>query len=91
MMIMPLIAIAMSMLLILLLCVGDPKRRRATGLSGRSHGRSVRWILAGATLLPGICFAVGGDAAAFLIWFGGCAVAGWLIALTFRRAQGDRA
>jgi hypothetical protein len=91
MMVMPLIAIAISTLLILLLCIGDPKRRRAAGLSAKSHGRTIRWMLTGAALLPGAFFGGSGDAAAFLMWFGGCAVMGWLIALAFRGGLRDRA
>ncbi|CAN5198079.1 hypothetical protein BH10PSE12_BH10PSE12_36430 [soil metagenome] len=79
-----LIAIALSAILIVILCVGDPKRRRAAGRTGRNgpaQSPELRRILAAAACLPGLYCALTGDAAAFLIWLGGCGVIGWLLVL----------
>ncbi len=76
-----LVAIVLSATLILLLALGDPKRRRTAGAAGGAQGTTVRRLLAAASLLPGIACIANGDAAAFLIWFGGCAVAGWFVTL----------
>lgn len=80
-----LVAIALSAILIIILCVGDPKRRRAAGRTGRNAGPAqspkLRRILAAAACLPGLYCALTGDAAAFLIWLGGCGVIGWLLVL----------
>lgn len=77
------LSIALSAALLVILCRGDPKRRRSTGMAGRMQGVAMRRLLTAASLLPGIGHAVGGDAAAFLIWLGGYAVAGWLVTLAF--------
>lgn len=77
-------ATALSVTLLILLAFGDPKRRRAAGLYG-GHGRAKRYCYAAATLLPGVLLALTGNAAMWLIWFGGCAVAGWLITLWLGR------
>jgi len=73
-------ATAASVAFILLLALGDPKRRRAAGLSD-GHGRGKRYLYVLGAVLPGLPIALTGDAAMWLIWFGGCAVAGWLTAL----------
>ena len=80
-------AIAFSVAMIVLLCRGDPKRRRAAHLPGEGHARPMRRLLAVAVLAPGLCLAVLGDTAAFLIWLGSCAVAGWLVTLWAWRRQ----
>jgi len=74
-------SLAFSIAVMILLCHGDPKRRRAAHQPGAAHGVSMRRLLAVAGLLPGLVLAGTGDAAAFLIWLGGCAVGGWLVAL----------
>lgn len=76
-------AVAFTAALVALLCLGDPKRRRAYGRQGRSHSNAMRRALVIAALMPGAAYALAGDAAAFFIWFGGSSVAGWCIALLF--------
>ena len=73
-------ATAASILFIALLALGDPKRRRANALPN-SHAKAKRYAYLIGAILPGMLIAISGDAAMWLIWFGGCAVAGWLIAL----------
>lgn len=73
-------AIVVSVALIALLWRGDPKRRRTAGLRGIGHGPVKRRALAAMALLPGIGLATTGDSSSFLVWFGACAVAGWLMA-----------
>lgn len=82
-------AIAVSVVMIALICRGDPKRRRAAHLSGDGHGRPLRWVLVLTVLAPGLYLAARGDAAAFLIWLGSCAVAGWLVTLWAWRRQAE--
>jgi hypothetical protein len=82
-------AIAISAILLFALCLGDPKRRRARGLPGTRQPPIARRLLALAATVPGIACIGLGDAAAFLVWLGGCGIAGWLIALGFGR-RGDR-
>lgn len=74
-------ATAVSAALILWLCLGDPKRRRALRLAGEGQGASTRRLIAAAACLPGLLCILLGDAAAFLIWLGGSGAAGWLIAM----------
>ncbi|MEJ7933766.1 hypothetical protein WG907_05765 [Sphingobium sp. AN558] len=79
-------ALALSTACILAVALGDPKRRRSARLSGNGHRPAQRRLLTVCALLPGL-FCIGhGDPSAFLIWLGGCAVAGWLIAIAFSRA-----
>jgi hypothetical protein len=91
-------AVVLSSILIVILCMGDPKRRRAArnGGAGRGKDRSgehdvrLRRILATSASLPGIYLGLAGDASAFLTWLGACGVVGWLLtlALGFRRESG---
>lgn len=73
-------AIFVSGGLILMLGLGDPKRRRAARMQA-GHGVTSRRLITVAALLPGMAFLSHGDAAAFLLWLGGVAVAGWAITL----------
>lgn len=83
MMVMLLVASIFSASVLLLLCIGDPKRRRSARLPGKAQGTTARRLLVAASLLPGIGYALGGDAANFLLWLGAYAVVGWLITLSF--------
>jgi hypothetical protein len=71
---------AFSIALIGLLWRGDPKRRRVAGLPKLTDTSNKRRLMTAALLLPGVALAAAGDSAAFMIWFGSCAVGGWLIA-----------
>lgn len=77
----PLVTIAFSMAMIIWLSQGDPKRRRTARVPGNGHSRMLRRLLVIAILLPGLYLALRGDAAAFLMWLGSCAVGGWLVTL----------
>lgn len=74
-------SLATSSALIALLCLNDPKRRRALGLPGAPNNSARRRLMVCAAILPGLILAIAGDAAAFLLWLGGCAVTGWLITM----------
>jgi hypothetical protein len=76
-------ALALSVALLAMLCVGDPKRRRTAGLRDDATGRGMRRLLAVGSVLPGVALALAGDAAAFMIWIGGYAVFGWWFANLF--------
>lgn len=73
-------AILFSASVVLLLGLGDPKRRRSAR-AGAGHSAILRQLLSLLALLPGMAFLVHSDAAAFLLWLGGAAVAGWVVAL----------
>ena len=73
-------AILISATLILLLGLGDPKRRRAAR-QGEGQGSPLRRLLAVGAFLPGLTFILFSDAAAILLWLGGTAVAGWVVTL----------
>jgi hypothetical protein len=81
-------AIAVSALLLAILCRGDPKRRRSARLTGEGSSRATRWMLGLAACLPGVACLLSGNTAAFLVWMGGTGIAGWLVALVFH--HGDR-
>lgn len=83
---MPFAAIVITTVLILLLAVGDPKRRRSARLSGEGQSRSLRRGLVAIACLPGAFLAVMGDAAGFMMWLGGAAVAGWFVALALAQS-----
>lgn len=76
-------AIAFSTIFIILLCSGDPKRRRSARLPGAGRGKTTRRLLVALLCLPGLAFVLIGDAAAFLTWLGACAVLGWLVTIGF--------
>jgi hypothetical protein len=77
------IAITLSAMPILALCLGDPKRRRALGHKSPGMAPGRRRLLAATACLPGLVCALLGDAAAFLMWLGGCALLGWGVAAYF--------
>jgi hypothetical protein len=83
-------AIAVSAALIVVLCVGDPKRRRVAGAAGWRLSTAARRSLAIAALVPGLLCALNGDAAGFLMWLGGCVLAGWGAALGVRALTAAR-
>lgn len=72
-------ALAISAVPITLLCLGDPKRRRAAG-DRDGMGTGQRRLLAAGACVPGLACALMGDSAAFLMWLGGCALVGWTLA-----------
>lgn len=78
-----LLALLFSTVLITVLCAQDPKRRRSAGTRGRVQDKGQRRALAAALCLPGLVFALRGDAAAFMMWLGGTAVIGWFVAQVF--------
>lgn len=75
-----LVALALSTVAIVLLCLGDPKRRRAVGGKDGGMASGQRRMLVAAACVPGAFCALLGDAAAFLMWLGGCALVGWILA-----------
>jgi hypothetical protein len=80
------IAILVSAIPILILCIGDPKRRRAAGLKDSGFGPDTRQRqrLSIAACLPGIACICAGEIAAFVLWLGGCALFGWFLAALFQ-------
>ena len=79
-------AVAISLAIIALLWHGDPKRRRTIGLRDQADSSAKRRVLAAVALVPGLGLTLLGDSAAFLVWFGACAIAGWLVAQVRVRA-----
>jgi hypothetical protein len=88
MLLISLVAILVSAIPMLMLCIGDPKRRRATGTTGAAMGSNMRRSLALAACLPGIACVSIGQVAAFVLWLGGCALFGWLLSALFRHEAG---
>ncbi|WP_255254877.1 hypothetical protein [Novosphingobium sp. Chol11] len=82
-------ATAFSVGLLTMLGLGDPKRRRAAGLHG-GHGQPMRHLYVVGAVVPGVVIAYTGDAAMWLIWFGGSAVAGWIVALWLAQSGAER-
>ena len=80
-----LLALAISAMLIVVLCQGDPKRLRAAGQKGAAMLPRRRRVLAALACLPGLGCALSGNFAAFMLWLGGCALAGWISATWPRR------
>lgn len=76
-------ALCLSAILLVLLCIGDPKRRRSSRLSGKVRSKRERWCLTATLCLPGIAFLLSGDGAAFMLWLGGTAFIGWIVAQIF--------
>src|SRR3546814_13216049 len=64
-------AIALSAVPILLLCIGDPKRRRTAEKNSNGMATARRRILTVIASVPGIVCALTGDSAACLMWLGG--------------------
>lgn len=86
-MLISLVAIGFTTLLLLVLCLGDPKRLRAARLPGKGHGVAIRRAVAVGSLLPGLGLALAGHAAAFLIWMGGSMAAGWIITVCLSQTR----
>ncbi|MET0363630.1 MAG: hypothetical protein ABW169_03155 [Sphingobium sp.] len=84
-------AITVSSILLLLLYRGDPKRRRSARLPGKGQSQTHRRLLTAAALVPGLICIARGDAAAFLLWLGGCAVMGWIFTVTLSGRTGNKA
>jgi hypothetical protein len=77
-----LLALMLSTISILGLCIGDPKRCRAAG--GRSAmPAGLRHVLIVAACIPGVACLLLGEAAAFMLWLGGAALSGWCVASCF--------
>lgn len=76
-------ALGLSALLLGILCAGDPKRRRSSRASGKAQSKMQRWCLTSAICLPGLAFALSGDAAAFMMWLGGTGLIGWIVTQIF--------
>lgn len=79
-------ALALTSVQLLILCLGDPKRRRSSGNKGRITTASQRRLLAVTASVPGVICVALGDAAALFIWLGGSALFGWALAAWFARA-----
>lgn len=79
-------ALALTSIQLLILCLGDPKRRRSSGNKGRITTANQRRSIAVAACIPGLICAVLGHAAVFLMWLGGSALFGWALAAWFARA-----
>lgn len=73
-----LLATGLSVPCIVGLCLGDPKRMRTSGLTGMAASVRMRIAVTLIALSPGIVLALMGDAPAFLVWLGACALAGWV-------------
>ena len=84
-------AVAVTALILGLLCIGDPKRRRTAGLRGEGYRTTARRAFAAAAMLPGLGLALMGDAAAFLVWIGAATIIGWLLAQSFNHRTSRRA
>ncbi|KQN30623.1 hypothetical protein ASF00_07925 [Sphingomonas sp. Leaf34] len=88
------IAVALGALLlsafpVILLCIGDPKRRRATGDRDRAASQP-RAMLVAAACVPGFACALLGDSAAFMVWLGGIGLLGWAAAASAAARTQDR-
>ncbi|WP_293884258.1 hypothetical protein [Sphingomonas sp.] len=90
MIVLPVLAIAVSGLSIGVLCVGDPKRRRVGSGRGDGQGKSVRRIAVALACLPGMILAATGDVSGFLGWVGGCSLIGWGITLAISKFSAGR-
>lgn len=75
------LSIAFSAALLVMLCHGDPKRRRSARLQGAGQSVATRRLMTAAACLPGLLWALQGNPAAFLVWLGGCGAGGWFITL----------
>lgn len=82
-------ALLLSTIPILLLCIGDPKRLRAADRKGGGMTTARRRTLSALACVPGLACALVGDAAAFLMWLGGCAMIGWAATFCFRAGRAD--
>jgi hypothetical protein len=80
-MVLLLASITISIALIALLGIGDPKRRRTSDVPGKGYGTTKRRLLAVAACAPGVLWMCNGDAAALLIWLGASSVAGWFLTM----------
>lgn len=82
-------ALFLSAIPVVLLCIGDPKRRRAAGERGGATSRS-RSMSVVTACVPGVACALLGDSAAFMLWLGGTALLGWAAATGFAARSQDR-
>lgn len=82
-------ALLLSAIPVILLCIVDPKRRRATGERDPAASQP-RAMLVVAACVPGVACALLGDSAAFMLWLGGIALLGWAAAAGFAARTQDR-
>ena len=75
------LALLASLLPLLLLALGDPKRLRSLAIPSPSMpmGIGARRALTLTVLLPGVVLITLGYWPAFLIWLGGLIASGWLV------------
>ena len=71
---------------LLRLALRDPKRLRSLRQRPVPEPRRRRRMLAAACLVPGLALILIGQWPAFLIWLGGIAAGGWLLALVLASA-----
>lgn len=76
-------ALVLTSIPMLILCLGDPKRRRTIGNQASGMPSRQRRLIAVVACIPGIICVILGDAAAFFVWLGGCGLIGWALAAWF--------
>jgi len=74
------IALLLSGLAIVALCIHDPKRLRTASDKREGMARQRRRKFVAAACIPGLACLLLGNTAAFLMWLGGCALFGWALA-----------
>lgn len=79
-----LLAIAFSLILLIVLALRDPKRIRTSGLAVQTSApvplsRGARRMLGWSSLLPGLALAAADQWPALLIWLGACCSLGWAL------------
>jgi protein-S-isoprenylcysteine O-methyltransferase Ste14 len=81
------IAIAVSLLPLIVLALRDPKRLRSRRSAQRGALANERRTLSIVVLVPGVVLGVLGEWPAFLIWLGSASAAGWLLVLWLARER----
>jgi hypothetical protein len=85
------LTLTLSLLPLIALALRDPKRLRSRRSARRGASRAERRVFAMASLVPGVLLAAVGQWPAFLIWLGGIAIAGWLLALSLAGTRSGHA
>lgn len=80
------LALAISLLPLILIALRDPKRLRSLRDRRTPSSSNARRAMTAVVLLPGLALCVIGEWPAFLLWLGGVTAIGWIFVMWLARS-----